>query len=288
MLRQEPVWVSVVNLVTGSKGPSGTEASTTTPPKGASDPAKHAASASGAHRSGGQRHHNTRKLPMAAEASHGGDLGHLLCTPSSSGSRPSDVNSLRVYESPAALSSSERRSSARGAANVALEGLDRVPVRTSASGSEADASAQTAFERKLAAAGSGQLGLPVTSGTSVLASLETEYVLKNTAGVVTHLNDASWRTQRRNSSSCDAADGEPGAIDTAPSSANGVSQDAAHASRKPEVSRIGEGKNAASLRPDTSASIMAPYQSQQLASSDGPQSNFHDKQTSHQVRHRIQ
>lgn len=282
MSRQEPVWVSVVNLMSGSKGPSGAESSTTTPPKSASDFAKHAATGSAPHWSSGGRH-KARKHPMSAEASHGGDLGHLLCTPSSIGSLPSDVSQLRVYESPAALSTAERRSSAHGAANAALEGVVCGPARTSTSGSETDATAQTAFERKLAAAGSGQKGMPVTSGTSLLGMSETGSALQNTSDTLKRPNDPSWGINLQDGTSIAAADGKHGG-GAAPSSASKASQVVTHSSRKSEDGKAGEARDAASSTPDDSASIIAPYQNQQSGSSDDPPSHLHEEPTSHLVR----
>lgn len=148
MSRQEPVWVSVVNLVTGTKGPPGGESGTITPSKGPSELRRDGTPGSGPSHSGGQRAYATpvRKPPSMTPATHSGDMGHLLCTPSSTGGVTSGLAELHVCESPATSSSanskldSRRSFPGRQLSNAASQDTGRAPWLASGMRSEAEAS----------------------------------------------------------------------------------------------------------------------------------------------------
>jgi hypothetical protein len=158
MSRQEPVWVSVVNLVTGTKDPSAGDSGTMTPPKGTADVRRKGTPGSEPSHAGGHRQHHTlvRKHSNSAAAAHSGDLGHLLCTPTSTGVCPSALNDLHVCESPASISSVKSRlNPRRSSGGIELPVRpSRDPARpawlASETRSEADVSTIAAMERECA------------------------------------------------------------------------------------------------------------------------------------------
>eukprot|EP00884_Botryococcus_braunii_P005354 jgi/Botrbrau1/1481/Bobra.178_3s0037.1 len=168
MSRQEPVWVSVVNLVTGTKGPPGGETGTITPSKGQTELRRNGTPGSGPSHSGGQRVYATpgRKPPNTAPVMHSGDIGHLLCTPTSTGGGPSGLSDLHVCESPASTASAQSQLYSRRSlpglevSNAPSQELGRPAWLASKMQSEADAASSEAIRRRSAEAE----GPAVTSG----------------------------------------------------------------------------------------------------------------------------